>query len=296
MIHQTTLAVLGLVSAMQMFAESKTAFLSTCFSNICVGDDIERLMEAEPKWVTKHIKATDEGKSIIHLRDVSQLRKKYAAAIGASYHNLTDADLDRLSENFLEYGYSGAPTSYKRLMESLTRERVSYIAADSTALQMLSKASICGFLPVHGVFSSESGLYSGVLLVPVDGKLTVVQLQRIFDLHIPDEVTGAQKGKLTFEQVTAFVKQIDAKYGTQWDTSGKGSIPGKNRAAGEGIVANLTLDEIPMSNQKWLLQPMMTLTSESYENTSWQNLKPAVDGSLVSTRSCGVNIRAVAIE
>jgi len=296
MINQKTLAVLGLVSALQMFGESKTVFLSTCFSNICVGDDIERVMEAEPKWVTKHIRVTDEGKSIVHLREVSQLRKKYSAVIGATYHNLSDADLDRLAENFLDHGYSGEPSSYKRLMEPLTRERVAYIAADATALQMLSKASICGFLPVHGVFSSESGLYTSVLLVPVNGKLTVVQLQRIFDLHIPDDLTGAQKGKLTFEQVTAFVKQIDAKYGTQWDTSAKGSIPGKNRAAGEGVVAYLTLDEIPMGNQRWLLQPVMTLTNESYENTSWQNLKPAVDESLAATRTCGVNIRSVAIE
>jgi hypothetical protein len=295
MIHQKTLAVLGLVSALQMFGESKTAFLSTCFSNICVGDDIERVMEAEPKWVTKHIKANDEGKSVVHLREVSQLRKKYSAVIGATYHNLSDTDLDRLAENFLD-GYSGEPTSYKRLMEPLTRERVAYLAADATALQMLSKASICGFLPIHGVFSSESGLYTSVLLVPVNGKLTVVQLQRIFDLHIPDDLTGAQKGKLTFEQVTAFVKQIDAKYGTQWDTSAKGSIPGKNRASGEGVVAYLTLDEIPMGNQKWLLQPVMTLTNESYESTSWQNLKPAVDESLASTRACGVNTRSVAIE
>jgi hypothetical protein len=171
-------AILVLVFLSQVFAEDKSAvtFRSTCFSNVCIGDDIDKIIQAQPHWATAHLKSSDEGKGVIHLRDLADQRKKYAAIIGRAYHDLSAADLETLAGNFLDRGYAGEPAPYSRLMDSLVRDKASFLVADSTVLPILQKATLCGLLPVHGVFVSESGLYTGALLLPVNGKYTVVQM------------------------------------------------------------------------------------------------------------------------
>jgi hypothetical protein len=282
-------AILVLVCLTQVFAEDKTAvtFRSTCFSNVCIGDDLDKLIQAQPHWVTAHIKSSDDDKGVVHLRDLTDQRKKYATVIGKAYHDLSAADLETLAGNFLDSGYAGEPAPYSRLMDTLVRDRASFLVADSTVFPILQKATLCGLLPVHGVFVSESGLYTGVLLVPVNGKYAVVQMKRLFDLHIPNDADEAQKERITFDQVTDFVKQIDAKYGTHWDTSDSGAIQNESKAMGDDIGATLTLDQQSRTRHR-RIEPMMTIFRRDFDNFVWQGP--------VAASSCEAKQRAVVIE
>jgi hypothetical protein len=283
-------AILALVCLTQVFAEDKTAvtFRSTCFSNVCIGDDIDKLIQAQPHWVSTHIKSSDDDKAVIQIRDLTGERKKYAAAIGKAYHDLSAADLETLAGNYLDSGYAGEPAPYSRLMDSLVKDKASFLVADSTVLPILKKATLCGLLPVHGVFVSESGLYTGALILPVNGKYTVVQMKRLFDLHIPNDADEAQKERITFEQVTDLVKQIDAKFGTHWDTSESGAIQNESKAMGDDIGAALTLDQSSRGRQRRQIEPVMTLFRRDFDNLVWQ--------SLPATQSCEAKKRAVVIE
>jgi hypothetical protein len=272
-----------------VFAEDKTAvtFRSTCFSNVCIGDDIDKLIQAQPHWLTAHLKSSEEDKGVVHLRDLADQRKKYATAIGKAYHDLSTADLETLAGNFLDSGYAGEPAPYSRLMDSLVRDRASFLVADSTVLPILQKATLCGLLPVHGVFVSESGLYTGALLLPVNGKYTVVQMKRLFDLHIPNDADEMQKERITFDQVSDFVKQIDAKYGTHWDTSESGAIQNESKAMGDDIGATLTLDQQSRARHR-RIEPMMTIFRRDFDNLVWQGP--------VASPACEARQRAVVIE
>jgi hypothetical protein len=281
-------AILVLVFLTQVFAEDKTAvtFRSTCFSNVCIGDDIDKLIQAQPHWLTAHLKSSDD-KGVVHLRDLADQRKKYATVIGKAYHDLSAADLETLAGNFLDSGYAGEPAPYSRLMDSLVRDRASFLVADSTVLPILQKATLCGLLAVHGVFISESGLYTGALLLPVNGKYTVVQMKRLFDLHIPNDADEMQKERITFDQVSDFVKQIDAKYGTHWDTSESGAIQNESKAMGDDIGATLTLDQRARGRQR-RIEPMMTIFRRDFDNLVWQGP--------VASPACEARQRAVVID
>ena len=282
-------AIAFLVFLTQVFAEDKTpvTFRSTCFSNVCIGDDLDKLIQAQPHWITAHIKSSDEDKGVVHLRDLADQRKKYTTIIGKAYHDLSAADLETLAGNFLDGGYAGERAPYSRLMDSLVRERASFLVADSAVLPILQKAALCGLLPVHGVFVSESGLYTGALLLPVNGKYTVVQMKRLFDLHIPNDADEAQKERITFDQVSDFVKQIDAKYGTHWDTSESGAIQNESKAIGDDVGATLTLDQQSRARQR-RIEPMMTIFRRDFDNLVWQGP--------VAAPACEAKQRAVVIE
>ena len=283
------LAILVLACLTQVLAEDKTpvTFRSACFSSVCIGDDVDKLIQAQPHWVTTHIKSSDDDKAVIHLRDLTDQRKKYATVIGKAFHDLSASELEALAGNFLDSGYVGQPAPYSRLMDSLARERTSFLVADSTVLPILQKATLCGLLPVHGVFSTESGLYTGVLLLPLNGKYTVVQMKRLFDLHIPNEADATTKERITFDQVSDFVKQIDAKYGTHWDTSESGAIQNESKAMGDEIGATLTLDQSFRSRQR-RIEPIMAIFRRDFDYLVWQSL-PAAQG-------CEAQKRAVFIE
>ena len=300
------LAILGLSALLilpRVFAAAKTVeskipetkvdFKSTCFSDVCLGDDISKLTQGKHAWLTNHINTHGNDKNTVQLRELSEFRKKYAEVIGKSYHGLSAQDLEKLAKNFLDDGYSADPTYYGPLLESLARDRVSFLVADANVLSILEKAAVCGALPVHGVFVSESGLYTGILMMPVNGRLAVVQMKRLFNLHIPDDVTEAQRGRATFDQVTALVKQIDAKYGTQWDTSASGSISGQTKAVSDSVVAYLLLDD---PSRGYRVEPMMTLSSRDFDGLPLQTTKRYADESLAATQSCEVKAKAVTIE
>jgi len=292
------LVILGFLCLIPAFAEDKTAttFKSTCFSNVCIGDDLEKVIEAQPHWVTAHIKSSGDDQAVIHLRDLTDVRKKYAAVISKSYHDLSAADLGRLAENFVDGGYTGEPMPYTRLMDSLAKSRSPFIVADATVLPILKSTTLCGLLPVHGVFLSESGLYTGVLMLPVDSKLTVVQMKRLFDLHIPVDAAEANKEQITFDRVADLVKQIDAKYGTHWDTSESGSVQNESRAATDDIEASLSLDRNPLGRRERDIEPLMSLSRRDFENSAWQSMKWSLDDSLAAAKGCEVKAKAVVIE
>lgn len=290
--------ILALICLTPAFAEDKTAttFRNSCFSNVCIGDDLQKLMEAQPHWMTAHIQRPDDDKTVIHLRDETGVRKKYVSAISQSYHDLSPGDLDKLAENYLDSGYTGERAPYTRLMESLARDKASFLVADQSVLSILQRATLCGPLPVHGVFVSESGLYTGVLMLPVAGKLAVVQLKRIFDLHIPVDTTEISREQIIFDRVADMVKQIDAKYGTHWDTSQSGSVPNESRALGDEMEASLTLDRNSRGRRQREIEPMMTLSRRDFDTASWQSVQGSAADGVAGANGCEVKAKAVVIE
>jgi hypothetical protein len=286
-------AILALIYLSPMFAEDKNAtiFRSICFSNICIADDLDKVIQAQPHWLTAHLKTSDDDRGVVHLRDLSAVRKRYVDTIGRSYHGLSTTDLERLSESLLDSGYTGEPQPYTRLMDTLARDRVPFLVADSSVLPILKKATICGQLLVHGVFVSESGLYTGILMSPVGGKLSVVQIKRLFDLHIPADAPEVSKEQIIFDRVADLVKQIDAKYGTHWNTSESGSVQNESRAVGDDLEASLTLDRNSRGRRQREIEPMMTLSRRDFDTGVWQSLEWPAD-----TKGCEVKAKAVVIE
>jgi hypothetical protein len=288
--------ILALICLAPVFAEDKTAtaFRSTCFSNVCIGDDLDKVIQAQPRWATAHIKTSDDDQAVIHLRDLTDVRQRYVATISKSYHDLNPPDLERLADNFLDSGYTGEPAPYTRLLEPLARDKASFLVADAGVLLILKKAALCGSLAVHGVFVSDSGLYTGILMLPVGGKLTVVQMKRLFDLHIPVDASDAEKETVIFERVADLVKQIDAKYGTHWDTSESGSVQNESKAVGDDIEASLTLDRNSRGRRQREIEPMMTLSRRDFDTSVLPALAATAGGQ--SANTCEAKAKAVVID
>jgi hypothetical protein len=112
-------------------------------------------------------------------------------------------------------------------------------------------------------------------------------MKRLFDLHIPNDADEMQKERITFDQVSDFVKQIDAKYGTHWDTSESGAIQNESKAMGDDIGATLTLDQQSRARHR-RIEPMMTIFRRDFDNLVWQGP--------VASPACEARQRAVVIE
>src|SRR5579863_549493 len=282
-----------LLSLIRVSAESKTTFLSTCFSNVCIGDDIDKVIESQQQWVTLHLivhdkdQARQEDQRVFHLPETSQFLKKHADVLSTAFQNLSKEDLEALGSMFFDVSYTAKPTPYGRLIDLMLKERVSFLVVDSAVLSILSKVPVCGALPVHGVFVSESGLYTSVLMMPVNGKLTVVQMRRLFNLHIPDDVTEAQRDHTLFDQVATLAKQIDTKYGTQWATSESGTVLNQNRAESDTIAAYLRFHEVWRGGHKDV-EPVMTLCHRDFDTATLQRSKQFVDEALAASKTCEV--------
>src|SRR5215472_8183348 len=185
-------AASGVLLLAPAFAESKTTFLSTCFSNVCIGDSIDKVLQSNLQWVTLHLPRStsrQEDQSIVHLPQTTQALKQRRDTLTISYVGLSKDDLAVLSPYYFDASTTPKTTVYSRLIDLMLKERMSFLAADSGVLSSLARTTVCGALPVYGVFQSESGLYTSALLMPVNGKLTVVRLSRLFNLRIPDDVT-----------------------------------------------------------------------------------------------------------
>jgi hypothetical protein len=84
------------------------------------------------------------------------------------------------------------------------------------------------------------------------------------------------------------VKQIDAKFGTHWDTSESGAIQNESKAVGDDIGATLTLDQSSRGRQQRQIEPLMTIFRRDIDNLAGQ--------SLAAVQGCEAKKRAVVIE
>ena len=154
----TIFAVVGLAQT-----TTTVTFKTECISNVCLGDDLAKLGKLNIAWLAEkpqptHAHSKFERTYPLNPQDLRDVQK--------GFHGLTDVEYKVLATSVGDPGISDsniaqfAPT-------------VMHIVLQGTNMALLEKATACNGMPVHGIFKSESGHLTSVLLMSNNGKLAL---------------------------------------------------------------------------------------------------------------------------
>lgn len=211
-------------SAMPQFKWSgQTApFKSRCFSDVCLGDDLAKLSNLKIPWLGSELisaKKLEQGVALgnenrgkEHTRSAKGVR--FVQIVDASYRGLSEADQVTLA-SALTPPFTGfaSDLNYRMLVPS---SGFDYIVASAEVLNTMNRATVCAVLPALGVFRSESGYETSVLLVPENGKMAVARIARRWTLNVPGNASNVQQSQAISQQIAELRKQISETYGGHW--------------------------------------------------------------------------------
>jgi hypothetical protein len=133
------------------------------------------------------------------------------------------------------------PTGDQDINILLPQTDLTRFEINNITLPILKRATtVCTALPiVFGIFRSESGHYTGVVLAPENGKLKVVKMSRRWMPSFPENATYEQKAQIAAQQLNELKKQIPEVYGGDWNMdAGLDGGGNKDRSVtGDGAVA-----------------------------------------------------------
>ena len=181
-------------------------FKSRCFSDVCLGDDLAKLDSLKISWLG----------SAFALGDRTAPRGNMLQGIAAAFRGLNEADRKTLASaltNSFIYGKGSDYSEYKDLIPGGTFD---YIVISADTLIPLNRATPCAVLPVLGVFKSQNGHYTSVLLMPENGKLTVVRIVRRWVLEAPAGASEVQQVQAIRHQLDDLSNQIGETFGGGW--------------------------------------------------------------------------------
>jgi hypothetical protein len=172
-------------------------FRNKCFSNVCLGDDLDKVGSLNLVWMPESAQAGTDPRNLREVR--------------AAFRGLTEG----------EYKILAAATRFgagarDKFVSSFIPDPAVHLVLDNATVTALKRSSACSGLPVHGLFKSESGHYTSLVLLPEQGKLKVAKLARRWMLSVPAAATGAQRDQIINQQLNDLVKQVRETYGNSW--------------------------------------------------------------------------------
>ncbi len=263
-------------SAVVQVAEFKT----TCLSNVCLGDDLAKLAALSLTWLPEDKTSSTDPRNLTELR--------------AAFRGLSEPEYKTLAAS-TRFG-AGVPDRYIR---SFVPDPVVHLVLTPAATAPLKRAAACGGMPVHGIFKSESGHYTSVILMPEDGKLKVVKVARRFMLGMPAEATDAQRGQVLQKQLNDLVTQVQTSYGGRWNQDRYFVPPVTMSARDQAAVGYFDWSDSE--------HPLLTFYSASFARfqgqannagspIAWSQVGASYERALANTPQCGLKTSQVKLD
>jgi hypothetical protein len=174
-----------------------------------------------------------------------------------------------------------------------------HVEVNAATLPILRKATTtCTAMPVHGVFLSESGHYTDLLLLSDNGRLRVVRTTRRWMPNFPSTATDQQKSQIADQQYTELVKQIDDVYGGNW-VFDKYYVPPHSASARSD-------DAVGYFDYRDIVHPVLVFYNATFSKfqrqsavngspIQWSNVTASYERALANTPGCAVKAPALKI-
>jgi hypothetical protein len=268
-------------------------FKSLCFSNVCLGDDLTKISALRiTSWFSEENQRkqppTPRSGVVYHQsaprpRPVSPANIKM---VQKAFLGLTEADYRVLASSVPSGGSLNQDIQ-------LFLPPVLFVELNDATLPLLRKALTCTALPVHGIFKSESGHYTSVLLLSDHGKLRVVKTARKWMPAFQETTTDTQKAQISSQQLNELWKQIIETYGGDWHNNG-GTVQRTTNFTAKSDDAVAYFDTRDMAH------PVMTLYASAFSqftksNDPWDAVATGYEQTLASTPGCAVSTPSVKI-
>jgi len=267
------------------------AFKSRCFSGVCLGDDAAKLSSLNIGWLGAARSA--QGTRFIQIVD-------------AAYRGLSEVDQVTLAAALTPAfeGFTESP-SYRTLVPMGPGGGSDYIVLNANTVKALSKATLCAVLPALGIFKSESGHYTSVLMLPEDGKLAVVRIERQWILDVPQNASNVQQSQVVSQELKELSNQIGDVYVASWAANDHDNTTVE--AISEDTVAYFTWSDMTKPKLTFYSRALAAFQRQNRDydqrfkwgggetGIDWEKLSSFVNGTLSAAAGCEVKPAAVKI-
>jgi hypothetical protein len=182
-------------------------FKSTCFSNVCLGDDLTKIAGMKIVWLPE-------------MRPENRRPGDWTPPVAPSVLKIVDTAFRGLSDSEKKTVAAavpgpGAPSADDAQYFQDFVPMTMHVVLNASVMGILKKATPCGALPIHGIFKSESGHFTSVLLLPTGGRLAVVRVSRRWAFSVPNG-TAEQQNQAISKQLTDLGAQLLDTHGGVW--------------------------------------------------------------------------------
>jgi len=276
--------------------ETPPVLKTRCLSSVCIGDDITKTALAKVTWIAlpfvkENIDRYTSAPNIIrYQRDpkTGQTVKtpapkaeylpsfltpglsgssgmKANVAISQSFRGLTENDVIRLALHVGAGGVGPFETTRHQIFNAKD-PGPDGIAITLESLALLRKATaVCGTVPLLGMFKSESGYDTTVLMLPENGKYVVVGLHRFFSFQVPNNATPEQRNSLYSNMYRQLVGQLNATFGNYFVAAAKNTYYAGAPLMAVGTVVSDS-EAVAYLNSGEVGEPILSLLKKSFEN------------------------------
>jgi len=274
-------------------AQTATPTKTDCISDVCLGDDLGKIIALKITWLDERSqlqpRTPQTGRSIakgyepvMNPQDLREVEK--------DFRGLTDSEYRLLATSV---GVGGVPDE---AVEIFVPQTV-HIVLLNTTLPILKKTITCSAVPLHGIFKSENGHLTSVLLMSDSGKFTVVKLARQWVLNPPTNANSAQQNQVVNEQLNALYKQIRETYSGTW-IQDRYYVPPVSASVRSG-------DSVAYFNWSDMSHPILTLYAAAFQKLEsqggvyprgdWRNVAGTYEQTLAKSPGCAVKAPAIKI-
>ena len=241
-------------------------FVSRCFSEVCLGDDVAKLSSLRIAWLAEDFKSPNK---LDQERYASQQRRKLSPeklqSINAAFRGLSQIEQEILAsaKSRGEAGNDNPSPDYFNYKNLVPFGRFDYVAINTDVLNALKGAAPCVTVPIIGAFKSESGNYTSVMLLPENGKLVVTRIARKWVLDVPRNASSIQQTQIVSQELNQLGTQIGESYVKQWIADDRHLPVSASMAVSDDAVAYFNWDDTT--------QPTLTFYDRSIAAYQTQN-------------------------
>ena len=258
---------------------------SRCLSGICIGDDIAKIAFAKTAWVpmTSVKEAIDRyTRNLAYGRGAqtgqtakSRMPKntREMELVSQVFRNLSESEATTLA---LHFGTSRPFSTSGHEIFDANNPGLRGISVTTESIALLKKATVCALLPVLGMFRSESGYDTTVLMLPENGKYVVVGLHRFFEFKVPANATPQQSDSLYFEMYKALVDRLNESFGDYFIPTARNSYYAGAPITTVGTVVTSDPDAIAYLDPNDVKEPVFALLKQSFARFDL-NRRPLTD-------------------
>jgi hypothetical protein len=202
-------AVVG--SAQTTAAKPKTE----CISGVCLGADLKQISTLNIPWLQKQQPLTKlrvAGRGNLQETQRTLQEAQHLREVQNEFRGLTDQEYKVLVASLYVAGGHNVDD-----IPSMEPPYIRHFIIQAANTPVFEKAVACNGVPLHGVFKSESGHLTGVLLMSDNGKYRVVRLIRQWALNAPANANSAQQNQVMLQQLQELYKQVQENYVGEWN-------------------------------------------------------------------------------